>query len=167
MGRKPKPLELKQLEGDIHKARWNLNAPKPKKNRPPCPRIIKGHAKQEWNRIVPELEALGLLTNIDMAALVAYCKAWERAYIAELKIEELSNMSPSQIAYLHKTTNGNLIINPLLSVANKAYDQMKSFITEFGMTPASRTRINLGNKSADEGGLESFFNDCDKEYNGG
>jgi P27 family predicted phage terminase small subunit len=40
-----------------------------------------------------------------------------------------------------KTTNGNIIQNPLVGIANKAWGEYLRFAQEFGLTPASRTRI--------------------------
>ena len=39
------------------------------------------------------------------------------------------------------TLKGYPILNPLLSVINTNLSQMKGFLVEFGMTPASRTRV--------------------------
>lgn len=142
-GRKPRPTAIKILEGEPNKDRINLREPKPKLGRPTCPAHLSGAARYEWRRIVPELEALGLLTQIDRAALAAYCQAYGRWVIAERKLSQLSSMSADKMAYLYKTTNGNLIINPLLSVANKAMEHMHKFLVEFGMTPSSRSRITV------------------------
>jgi len=142
-GRKPRPTAIKILEGEPNKDRINLNEPKPRLSIPTCPAHLSGAARYEWRRIVPELEALGLLTQVDRAALAGYCQAYGRWVIAERKLSELSSMSPDRMAFLYKTTNGNLIINPLLSVANKAMEQMHKFLIEFGMTPSSRCRISV------------------------
>ena len=40
-----------------------------------------------------------------------------------------------------KTTNGNLIQNPYLSIANRAMMDMARLAVEFGMTPSSRSRV--------------------------
>ncbi len=139
-GRIPKPTSIKKLEG-MRKDRINENEPKPNPSRPTCPSHLNTPAKTEWRRIVPELATLGLLSQLDRAALAGYCQAWGRWVEAERKLKELSSMSPDKMEFLYKTTNGNLIINPLLSVANKAQDQMHKFLIEFGMTPSSRSRI--------------------------
>jgi P27 family predicted phage terminase small subunit len=149
-GTKPKPLALKKLEGDIHKERWNLNEPKPVSSRPTMPSFLSGSAKYEWRRIVPELETLGLLFQIDRAALAAYCQSYGRWADAEKELNKLSEMGRKQIRFLYKTTNDNLVINPLLSVANKAMEQMKSFLVEFGMTPSSRSRVNASGGGGDD-----------------
>jgi phage terminase small subunit len=38
--------------------------------------------------------------------------------------------------------------SPFLAVANKALEQMRAFLNEFGMTPASRTRVHAERPSA-------------------
>lgn len=141
VGRKPRPTTIKILEGEPNKDRINLNEPKPILSRPTCPSHLNTPARAEWKRMVVELENLGLLTQIDRAALAGYCQAWGRWVEAENKLKELNTMSPDKMAFLYKTTNGNLIINPLLSVANKAMEQMHKFLIEFGMSPSSRSRI--------------------------
>ena len=42
-----------------------------------------------------------------------------------------------------KTKAGNLVQNPYLAVANRAMDQMLLYARELGMTPSSRSRIQL------------------------
>jgi P27 family predicted phage terminase small subunit len=111
---------------------------------------LSGPARYEWRRIVPELEALGLLTQIDRAALAGYCQAYGRWVIAEKKLTELSSISPDKMAFLYKCANGNLIINPLLSVASKAMEQMHKFLVEFGMTPSARSRLSVVSGEAED-----------------
>jgi len=132
-GPKPKPLEVKQLEGDLHKERWNLNAPKPITSQPTCPAHLCTTAKTEWKRIVPELSTLGILTKIDRAALAAYCEAYGE-WVEACRL--MKGKSP-----VIKTAAGNIIQNPLLGIKHKCTEQMYKFLVEFGMTPSSRTRI--------------------------
>lgn len=141
-GRKSKPTALKELEGNPGKRSLNKAEPKPKTDMPSCPRHLNKLARAEWHRITPQLEKLGLLSQIDRAALAAYCQAYGRWVEVERKLKELSTMSVDKMPYLYKTMNGNLIINPLLSIANKCMEQMHKFLIEFGMTPAARTRIS-------------------------
>jgi P27 family predicted phage terminase small subunit len=39
------------------------------------------------------------------------------------------------------TSNGNVVQNPLVSIANKSMHEMMRFAVELGMTPSSRMRI--------------------------
>jgi hypothetical protein len=41
-------------------------------------------------------------------------------------------------------TTGAIYQNPYLAVANRAMTQMRDFLTEFGMTPSSQSRISSG-----------------------
>ena len=40
------------------------------------PRDLSPEAKAEWRRVVPEIEAMGLLATVDRAILIRYCTAW-------------------------------------------------------------------------------------------
>lgn len=76
-----------------------------------------------------------MLTEADRAALAMYCQAYSRWVEAETLLREKGTVV--------KSPSGSAMLNPYLSVANKAMEQMKGFLSEFGMTPASRARIQL------------------------
>ena len=67
-GRKPKPTAVKVLEGNPGKRSLNTNEPKPVKKAPRCPAWLEDEAKKEWKRMAKQMEQLGILTEIDMAA---------------------------------------------------------------------------------------------------
>ena len=84
-GRKPKPTNLKILNGNPGKRPLNKKEPKPKvtPSGPYCPRWPESYAKDEWQRISKELKGLGLLTDIDVTAMAAYCQTYKRWRVAE------------------------------------------------------------------------------------
>ena len=43
--------------------------------RPAMPKSLAKEAKAEWRRVVPELEEMGFLANVDRAFLIRYCYA--------------------------------------------------------------------------------------------
>ena len=133
-GRRPKPSRVKEIEGNAGKRPVNKNEPRPRLAIPDCPDHLDELAKQEWNRIAPELFRLGLLTNIDRAGIAAYCQSWSRWVDAENNLKKFGTVI--------KTPKGYPIQNPYLSIANAAVDQMRKFEIEFGMTPSSRSRID-------------------------
>ncbi len=147
-GRKPKPTALKVLEGNPGKRPLNKNEPKPRPEKPTCPKWISKEAKREWKRVAPELHRIGLLTYIDRAALAAYCEAWAEYRKAREMVHKMGEIYPI------KDDEGNvkyLQQNPYVSIANKALNQIKTFCTEFGMTPSSRGRMQLpGQNEEDE-----------------
>ena len=77
-GRKPKPTAVKVLEGNPGKRSLNTNEPKPVKKAPRCPAWLEDEAKKEWKRMAKQMEQLGILTEIDMAAFAGYCQAYAR-----------------------------------------------------------------------------------------
>jgi P27 family predicted phage terminase small subunit len=117
--------------------------------RPTCPRHLSDEAKKEWRRIVPELEAVGLITRIDRAALAVYCQAWARWLEAEEALRKYGVMV--------KSPNGFPMQSPYLAVANKAIEQMRGLLTEFGMSPASRTRISVQEPSDEDAEFEALL----------
>lgn len=131
-GRKPKPTNIKRLEGNPGKRKLP-DEPNIPSDELTCPSHLSYSAKCEWRRLAPQLKELGLLTQLDRAALAGYCEAWgEFTGITKL----LKGKSP-----IIKTANGNIIQNPLLGQKHKALELMHKFLTEFGMSPASRSRI--------------------------
>lgn len=136
-GRPPKPTKLKELSGNPGKRPQNKAEPKPATKRPPCPQHIQGEARKEWNRITKQLMALGLLTEVDRAALAAYCQCWARWVQAE------EEMRRENFKMITTTDSGYPVVSPWLNVANAAMKQMLRYLTEFGMTPSSRSRVTV------------------------
>ena len=133
-GRKPTPTHLKLLRGTPGKRRLNHNEPRPETAIPKFPQHLNETAKKEWTRISKHLASLGLLSEIDRAALAAFCVAWARWAEAEEKLKAHGILVKS------KSPNGFPVQSPYLAIANKAMKQMVDLATEFGMTPSSRSR---------------------------
>ncbi len=85
--------------------------------------------------------------------MAAYSQAWSRW----VKAEEM--LKPSGPVVKSKTT-GAIYQNPHLAVANRAMKQMRDFLTEFGMTPSSRSRGSSGLPPARDEMAEKFFGPC-------
>lgn len=136
-GKKPIPTNIKKLKGNPGKRALPKNEPKPERpdGVPAPPKYLDKVAKQEWRRIAPELYRLGLLTNIDITALAGYCALFSRWQECESKIKKEG--------MVFVTDKRNAIHHPYAAIASKSLDQMKAFLTEFGMTPSSRTRISV------------------------
>jgi len=133
-GRKPKPNELKILQGNPGRRKIQAT-PKPDKAVPDCPEWLPGEAKKEWARIVPELEKLGLVSRLDMAALSAYCCAWAQMKAAE-ELIEIEGMTI-------KTATGYLQSHPALGIASTAMKHVRAFAAVLGLSPSDRTRLPI------------------------
>ncbi|MBP2028851.1 P27 family predicted phage terminase small subunit [Acetoanaerobium pronyense] len=134
-GRKPKPTALKVLEGNPGKRPLNEQEPKPENRAPKCPSWLELEAKKEWKRMAKTLEAMGILTQVDMTAFAGYCQAYARWKEAE---EFLSKHGT-----IFKTPSGYIQQVPQVSIAQTYLKVMKDFCSEFGLTPASRSRIRV------------------------
>lgn len=150
-GRKPKPTALKELAGNPGKRALNKREPQPRRMLPPCPRHLTGEARREWRRMGGELVRLGVMTAVDKATFAAYCVAWARWVDAEANVAKLGPIV--------KTANGNLIQNPYLAVANRALEQMTKLAAEFGMTPSSRSRVQVAQPAAEPSLADVLFGD--------
>jgi P27 family predicted phage terminase small subunit len=145
-GRKPKPTAIKELEGNPGKRPLNKNEPKPENTAPKCPTWLDKEAKKEWRRMSKALEAIGILTKVDGAAFAGYCQAYARWKEAE---EFLSKHGT-----IFKTPSGYIQQVPQVSIAQAYLKIMKDFCSEFGLTPASRTRLHVGLEGENQEGDE-------------
>lgn len=144
-GRRPKPTALKQLQGNPGKRKLNLNEPKPPEGRPEMPQGLTREAKQEWKRIVPMLEQMGILTVADGKALAAYCASYAAWMQAERHIAKFGIV----LATVDEETGQSYVkANPAVRIRGDALRLMKSFLTDFGLTPASRSRLHVNEPGA-------------------
>lgn len=157
---------MKELEGNPGKRPLSQNEPDPIPAMLQCPAYIKGAARKEWNSITPELYILGLLTKIDHAALEGYCLAYGQLIEVEHELDKMRRSYRDMLKMRKKnpsiklpsngmvsiTSNGNAIMEPLLSVRKQSLEMMHKFLVEFGMTPAARTRVTgtPGKKTRDD-----------------
>jgi P27 family predicted phage terminase small subunit len=112
----------------------NPNEPKPQLRLPQAPAHLSDPAKKEWRRLGRQLLRMGLVTEIDRPAFALYCQAWGRWVEAEDALRRYGVMVKSQ--------SGFPMQSPYLAICNKAMEQMRSLLPEFGLTPASRTRVS-------------------------
>ncbi|MDY6796970.1 MAG: phage terminase small subunit P27 family [Actinomycetota bacterium] len=157
-GRKPLPDNVVNLRGNPGHKPKDLNHPKPDPVAPTCPRWLSHRAKYEWKRIVPELENLGLLTKIDRAALAGYCENLALVAIAT-EVISAHYKKYKKLTYEYENKNGaiNEIPIPEIKIAREAWLLVHRFEVEFGMTPSSRTRIDLP-EAKNTGEFERWLN---------
>lgn len=148
MGRRgpaPKPTAIKRAAGNPGKRALNGAEPRFGAKAPPCPKHLTAEARKEWRRITRELvRTPGLLQTVDRAALAAYCQAWARWVEAE------QTMQADGFKMIEMTDKGYAHVNPWFQVSTQALKQMKAFLAEFGLTPASRTRIQVAGEGEDD-----------------
>lgn len=144
MGGRPRiPRELKELHGSLNATRdkelpikgtivIGLEAPSD----------LNEWGQRYWLDIMEEYQRLGIITRVDVGALHSVCYWYglmnEAADIVSAKgLEvEVEKVTPKGESYTVTETN------PMIAVADKAFKNYIAMCREFGLTPASRTRIS-------------------------
>ena len=135
-GRKPKPTAIKVLAGNPGRRPVNQAEPRfhvPERT-PSPPAFLSDSAAEVWRDLGKLLRDAGLFTVVDRYALAMFCAAAGRWMEAEHKLKETGPVLVSR-------ETGNLYQNPYLHIANKAWGQMRQMLSEFGLTPAERSRL--------------------------
>jgi phage terminase small subunit len=115
-GRKPIPTHLKILRGNPGKRPLNKSEPKPTGKLPACPEWLSEHARELWNRFGPELEKLGVATDMDAVAMELLCDTYGEWRMAKERGDWCAAVS--------------------------AWKRLKAILIEFGLTPSSRTKVS-------------------------
>lgn len=146
-GRRPTPTHLKLITGNPgHRPVEPETEPRVSIARPDRPLFLNADALREWDRIVPDLEMAGLLTRIDKAALAAYCSAYALFEKAETQIQVMSDVDHVNCGLIEDTKNGFKQLSQWFVIRNKALEQLRQFLSEFGMSPSSRSRVHAAPK---------------------
>lgn len=147
MGRKPKPSALKLLSGNPGKRPLNSDEPKfPADGELLLPEDLDARAQEEWRRCAPLLRDAGVLTSIDRTALAAFCMCYSRWIEAEQHVR--------RDGCVISGSTGSPVMNPYVRVAAQALDQMRALMSDFGMTPSSRSRLKTESVSEEGDDLE-------------
>ena len=157
MGRRALPANVHLLRGNPSKksAASLLDGElRPPVEVPGCPKHLNDEAKREWRRITRHLEALGLISQIDRAALAGYCSTWADYVWAERRIAALNGADPTrptpegqaadqtgERGRIWDTPSGYKQISVPMQIRNRALEMMAKFLAEFGMSPAARSRV--------------------------
>jgi P27 family predicted phage terminase small subunit len=105
---------------------------------PEPPAILSEVALKEWERITPQLERLGLISDLYLAACAAYCAAWADWCHARSKLQQLED------GYVMNVSQQAQQVGAWMTVANQAEERMRRWASEFGLTPSARMRVTGG-----------------------
>jgi P27 family predicted phage terminase small subunit len=137
-GRKPKPAPLKKLEGTDRKDRRNVNAPELPVAIPLMPEWLSDQAKEAYQELSILLTDMRVLTKADRKALEMLCDAYSE-YREAREIIRTEGMT-------YETTNkeGDVMhrARPEVAIASDAFKRVKTMLGEFGLTPATRSKVN-------------------------
>jgi len=150
-GRKPKTASRQITDGDpskrgVHKLEARLEAePKPARGLPPCPPHLKGLAEKAWTFWCEELEAMGLDCRPDAMMLEGACASYETFVKMHEKIQEQGELVAKKE---RNPTTGLMEVvdvrpHPGLAIRDRALALLRSFCSEFGLSPISRARLSV------------------------
>jgi phage terminase small subunit len=137
-GPPPIPTEILKARGSW-RAKKRANEPQAPVGAPDPPRFLDRAAREEWHRLVKLLVSLRVLTPADRAALAVLCCAWSDFCDRKRRRGE----SEKQFS---------------LRLRNAA-DTLLQVGQQFGLTPASRTRVNAAPAPAEDDPMELLLRD--------
>jgi len=151
-GPSPKPTVLKELAGNPGKRPLNPSEPQfDVPQRTPSPPDFLGETAAEiWRDLGKMLLGAGLFTAVDKYALAMFCAAAGRWVEAERRVGEEGPV-------LVSAETGNPYPNPWYHIANRAWDQMRQMLGEFGLTPAERARLRVPVQEQEQSLAELLF----------
>jgi P27 family predicted phage terminase small subunit len=146
-GRKPKPRKLKLLTDNTDK-RLISNAPVPSGEVPNPPDWLSEVAKEEWQRVAPELTNRGLLTPLDTGTLATYCETYSLWRGAQ------STIAKEGATY----ESGDLVKkNPATGIAQQAVRDLAMLARELGLVPTARQRLGVEDDAVEDDLLQEFL----------
>lgn len=171
-GPKPRPSALTELADNPGHRAINHNEPKPVQELyPEAPGWLTDAEVRVWDLTIPDLVPLGLITRIDKNSLARYCVCLSQYQIIKTQIdtmasftmpiyEEKPKVHPETGCYLLEPKTKEIIkeryIKKLATVPQfhqliALSQEMRKFESEFGLTPAARTRISIELKEGGDG----------------
>jgi P27 family predicted phage terminase small subunit len=146
MGRNRKPTNMKALMGNPGRRPLNENEPAADKGIPDMPQGLSAAAEQEWHRIIPILQRMDVLTVAYSAAVAGYCQAYARWLDAEADIVANGSIIEEPIIRRRRGEDDEVVgykrkKNPAVAIANESMKIMRAFLSDFGLSPASLSKV--------------------------
>lgn len=114
---------------------------------PERPPDLAADAALEWDRIVPILDRAGILSMVDRAALVAYCRAFGRHEQASRDVDARGLLIEEVQTSRGEVVGSRWRANPSIAIAERQAKIIASFLRGFGLTPADRLRLGETNET--------------------
>ena len=127
------PTALKMLKGTNRKDRVLPDEVKPDACLPPPPARLAKDERAIWRDLAGQLFNSNVLTKLDGQALEIVVRLWARLQrirkeSANAALVEISSRGETVAAYIR--------------LENETFKLLRGYLSEFGMTPASRTKVS-------------------------
>ncbi|MFC8155857.1 phage terminase small subunit P27 family [Streptomyces cinereoruber] len=128
----PQPDNVRALRGNPggRPAPQRVTAPP---SAPDIPSWLDEEGQAEWARVVPQLDALGVLAKVDRAVLSAYCAAWSKFVAAEQLLQG------DDLVAERRAGNGPAK-NPAWQIWREAATTVAALARDLFLTPNARLR---------------------------
>ena len=132
-GRKPKPTQLKLVDGNPGHKPLNMNEPQPVGDLAEPPEWLSPSQVANWNYAIDNAPAK-LLKKLDKNILTVYVIAEDLYFQASQHVNRNGLVVRSPV-------KGEPMQNPYLAILNKQSQILIKAAAEMGFTPSSRSRI--------------------------
>lgn len=154
-GRPRTPTQLALVKG-TRKDRINHDEPDPSdadiEIEPP--EWLDPMAREEWDRLAPDLIAKGVLTPWDVQAFAEWCDAASTVRFAAMQLAEEGHMVEEPVFDRNgKKTGDRVVVNKWFYIQRTALEITAKRAARFGLTPAERSGVSVNNGGA-AGGAE-------------
>ncbi|MDH5327993.1 MAG: phage terminase small subunit P27 family [Gammaproteobacteria bacterium] len=139
-GRKPKPTQLKLIEGNPGKRPLNTSEPVPK-GEPVCPAFLGPRAKEVFQRVVDSMPA-GVYTGADEFLISSY------AIAVESLEEALRDIYARGQRFVDKNMQERR--NPSCMIRDKQIGLINQIGSSLGLSPTSRLAIQIPRKPVED-----------------
>lgn len=139
------PSVVRFVRGDPSKEGFAKSEPKPLPASLAPPSDLSGDALEKWIETVPKLEAMGVFTEADRGTWHRYCvefALWRRNVDMVNKYGDVMRFKPKvegEAPYMQ--------VSPFATQMMKLAASLLRMEQQFGLTPSSRTQVQLHSKS--------------------
>lgn len=139
-GPRKQPTKLRLLRGDPSKEGKHADEPVPPAGAVTPPEWVTGKALDKWNEVVPQLEAMGLITPADTEAIGRYCAMYEQwiRYLDQIRrgLDVLViRDKDGKVKYMQSTPAATMFV--------KLAHSMLRIEQEYGLTPSARAGMEV------------------------
>jgi P27 family predicted phage terminase small subunit len=152
-GRRPLPTAVRQEQGESATRGRGHSRPiegddfQPDQTVPEMPKHLGKVGRREWNFMSRVLAEHGVITEVDRQSLATYCEAVDAKEEAQKQLK----LTGGRVIATYMEKDGERLFlkmdtNPWWKVWREAVVVEKAYLIEFGLTPASRSRLKLPTK---------------------
>lgn len=154
-----KPTRLKLVTGTYRADRATPNEPQPARASAEPPPGLSAGALAAWGRLFPVLHRMGVVTEADAAALARMCECCAEMQAATeslarpvLDLDGTEVAPAGSLTYTTRSASGGVMVRTRPEVAARAAAERRfqHWLTQFGLTPAARSRVSaVGEREKD------------------